>query len=67
MEWRHKAVDPTVVCIANQVAEIVYSWPPPEELPYQEGSFQSEGRLVVGPGAEPQSLQLRTASSKKAA
>lgn len=62
---KREAVDPKVVCIANRVAEIVYSWPPPEDLPYQEGSFQSEGRLVVFQGPQPQILQLRAASSKK--
>ncbi|XP_036879012.2 apoptosis facilitator Bcl-2-like protein 14 isoform X1 [Manis javanica] len=62
---KHEAVDPKVVCIANRVAEIVNSWPPPEELLYQEGSFQSEERLVVYQGPQPQILQLRAASSKK--
>ncbi|XP_036889823.1 apoptosis facilitator Bcl-2-like protein 14 [Sturnira hondurensis] len=36
-----EAVDPKVASIANRVAEIVYSWPPPEEHA-QGGSFKSE-------------------------
>ncbi|ELR60500.1 Apoptosis facilitator Bcl-2-like protein 14 [Bos mutus] len=42
----HKAADPRVVSIANRVAEIVYSWPPPEELHSQGGGFKSKGVLV---------------------
>uniref|UniRef100_A0A8C6G178 BCL2 like 14 n=1 Tax=Moschus moschiferus TaxID=68415 RepID=A0A8C6G178_MOSMO len=42
----HKATDPRVVSIANRVAEIVYSWPPPEELHSQGGGFKSKGVLV---------------------
>ncbi|CAO2606947.1 Apoptosis facilitator Bcl-2-like protein 14 [Lemmus lemmus] len=32
-----EAVDPKVACIANRVAEIVYSWPPPEDYHNQGG------------------------------
>ncbi|DAA29358.1 TPA: apoptosis facilitator Bcl-2-like protein 14 [Bos taurus] len=42
----HKAADPRVVSIANRVAEIVYSWPPPEEVHSQGGGFKSKGVLV---------------------
>ncbi|KAF4022776.1 hypothetical protein G4228_014651 [Cervus hanglu yarkandensis] len=38
----HKAADPRVVSIANRVAEIVYSWPPPEEFHSQGGGFNSQ-------------------------
>ncbi|XP_025139051.1 apoptosis facilitator Bcl-2-like protein 14 isoform X4 [Bubalus kerabau] len=43
----HKAADPRVVSIANRVAEIVYSWPPPEELHSQGGGFKSKGVPVL--------------------
>uniref|UniRef100_A0A452F0T1 BCL2 like 14 n=1 Tax=Capra hircus TaxID=9925 RepID=A0A452F0T1_CAPHI len=42
----HKATDPRVASIANRVAEIVYSWPPPEELHSQGGGFTSKEVLV---------------------
>ncbi|CAI9166267.1 unnamed protein product [Rangifer tarandus platyrhynchus] len=42
----HKAADPRVVSIANRVAEIVYSWPPPEEFHSQGGGFNSQELLV---------------------
>nr|AAX46497.1 BCL2-like 14 isoform 1 [Bos taurus] len=39
----HKAADPRVVSIANRVAEIVYSWPPPEEVPAGEEASSPKG------------------------
>ncbi|XP_055136599.2 apoptosis facilitator Bcl-2-like protein 14 [Symphalangus syndactylus] len=36
----HEAVDPKVISIANRVAEIVYSWPPPQAT--QAGGFKSK-------------------------
>ncbi|XP_045684922.1 apoptosis facilitator Bcl-2-like protein 14 isoform X1 [Phyllostomus hastatus] len=61
-----EAVDPKVASIANRVAEIVYSWPPPEEHTLGR-SFKSKRSL------EPQALlhsqgpsfQPRPASAKK--
>uniref|UniRef100_A0A8C8ZPS4 BCL2 like 14 n=1 Tax=Prolemur simus TaxID=1328070 RepID=A0A8C8ZPS4_PROSS len=38
----HEAADPKVVSIANRVAEIVYSWPPPEA---QGGGIKSREHL----------------------
>ncbi|XP_043737422.1 apoptosis facilitator Bcl-2-like protein 14 isoform X2 [Cervus elaphus] len=43
----HKAADPRVVSIANRVAEIVYSWPPPEEFHSQGGGFNSQELPVL--------------------
>ncbi|XP_054446902.1 apoptosis facilitator Bcl-2-like protein 14 isoform X1 [Pteronotus mesoamericanus] len=61
-----KAVDPKVASVANRVAEIVYSWPPPEEHT-QGGSFKSKRSFVPQslPHQQGQSCQLRAASSKK--
>ncbi|KAL0612524.1 Apoptosis facilitator Bcl-2-like protein 14, partial [Plecturocebus cupreus] len=56
----HEAVDPKVISIANRVAEIVYSWPPPEA---QAGSFNSNESLVP----EGFSIQRQGASSSKKA
>nr|XP_002752184.2 apoptosis facilitator Bcl-2-like protein 14 isoform X1 [Callithrix jacchus] len=56
----HEAVDPKVISIANRVAEIVYSWPPPEVT--QARGFKSKDTFVVGLIAERQGLS----SSKKA-
>ncbi|PNI98489.1 BCL2L14 isoform 2 [Pan troglodytes] len=60
----HEAVDPKVVSIANRVAEIVYSWPPPQAT--QAGGFKSKEIFV----AEGLSFQLQghgpvASSSKK--
>ncbi|XP_039732302.1 apoptosis facilitator Bcl-2-like protein 14 isoform X1 [Pteropus medius] len=58
-------VDPKVVSIANRVAEIVYSWPPPEEHT-QGGNFKTKGSVV--PQAfhlQAQGSQSRAASPKK--
>ncbi|XP_032247660.1 apoptosis facilitator Bcl-2-like protein 14 [Phoca vitulina] len=63
-EW--EAVDPKVVSIAQRVAEIVYSWPPPEEFQAQGGSSKSKGNFVhqvphlQGPCSQP-----RATSTKK--
>lgn len=35
-------VDSKVACIANRVAEIVYSWPPPDVIHSQGGSKLKE-------------------------
>ncbi|XP_057556734.1 apoptosis facilitator Bcl-2-like protein 14 isoform X2 [Hippopotamus amphibius kiboko] len=59
-----EAVDPNVVSIANRVAEIVYSWPPPEELHSLGGSFRSKG-IWVCQGLQLQGAQTRAASAKK--
>ncbi|XP_037020706.2 apoptosis facilitator Bcl-2-like protein 14 [Artibeus jamaicensis] len=56
-----EAVDPKVASIANRVAEIVYSWPPPEEH-IQGGNFKSKRSL--GPQA-PLTFQSGTESAKK--
>ncbi|XP_004435433.2 PREDICTED: apoptosis facilitator Bcl-2-like protein 14 [Ceratotherium simum simum] len=61
-----EAVDPKVVSIANRVAEIVYSWPPPEEPQNLGGRYRFEGLVeqrVLHP--QPQSSQSRPASAKK--
>lgn len=60
------AVDPKVASIANRVAEIVYSWPPPEEHT-QGGSVKRQGNfaprtLFLSEGL---SSQPRAASGKK--
>ncbi|XP_071066274.1 apoptosis facilitator Bcl-2-like protein 14 isoform X2 [Dasypus novemcinctus] len=47
-----EAVDPEVVSIANRVAEIVHSWPPPEETHYRGGKFKSK-QIVVRQGLYP--------------
>ncbi|KAM5332911.1 apoptosis facilitator Bcl-2-like protein 14 [Glossophaga mutica] len=61
-----EAVDPKVASIANRVAEIVYSWPPPEEHT-QGASFESKRSL--GPRAfvhlQGPSFQPRPESAKK--
>uniref|UniRef100_K9IIS9 Putative apoptosis facilitator bcl-2-like protein 14 n=1 Tax=Desmodus rotundus TaxID=9430 RepID=K9IIS9_DESRO len=61
-----EAVDPKVASIANRVAEIVYSWPPPEEHT-QGRSFKSKRSL--GPQAlvhlQGPSFQPRPASAQK--
>eukprot|EP00069_Balaena_mysticetus_P011092 bmy_21069T0 len=59
-----EAVDPKVVSIANRVAEIVYSWPPPEELHSPGGSFKSR-RIVTHHGLQNQGFQPRAASGKR--
>ncbi|KAF6338892.1 BCL2 like 14 [Rhinolophus ferrumequinum] len=60
-----EAVDPKVVSIANRVAEIVYSWPPPEEHPHGR-SFRSERRFVLqGLHVQAQGFQTQAASAKK--
>ncbi|XP_077727167.1 apoptosis facilitator Bcl-2-like protein 14 isoform X1 [Canis aureus] len=41
-----EAVDSKVVSIANRVAEMVYSWPPPEEPHDPGGSCRSKGSFV---------------------
>uniref|UniRef100_G1L595 BCL2 like 14 n=3 Tax=Ailuropoda melanoleuca TaxID=9646 RepID=G1L595_AILME len=61
-----EAVDPKIVSIAHRVAEIVYSWPPPDELQAQGGSCKSKGSFVhqflqfQGPCSQP-----RATSTKK--
>ncbi|EQB78993.1 apoptosis facilitator Bcl-2-like protein [Camelus ferus] len=62
----HQAVDPKVVSIANRVAEIVYSWPPPEEQHnlLKGGGFQSTG-TVVRQGLRFQGPQPKATSAKK--
>ncbi|XP_019600233.2 apoptosis facilitator Bcl-2-like protein 14 [Rhinolophus sinicus] len=61
-----EAVDPKVVSIANRVAEIVNSWPPPEEHPHGR-SLRSEGRFVlqIAHLKAQGSSQPRAASAKK--
>ncbi|XP_016011856.2 apoptosis facilitator Bcl-2-like protein 14 isoform X1 [Rousettus aegyptiacus] len=60
-----EAVDPKVVSIANRVAEIVYSWPPPEEHT-QGGHFKTKGSVVrQGLHQQAQGSQARAASPKK--
>ncbi|KAM8780002.1 apoptosis facilitator Bcl-2-like protein 14 isoform 2-T2 [Rhynchonycteris naso] len=60
-----EAMEPKVASIANRVAEIVSSWPPPE-VHTQGGSFTSEGRSVLQALQQPGlSSQPRAASAKK--
>uniref|UniRef100_A0A2K5TUG1 BCL2 like 14 n=1 Tax=Macaca fascicularis TaxID=9541 RepID=A0A2K5TUG1_MACFA len=59
----HEAVDPKVVSIANRVAEIVYSWPPPQET--QAGSFKSKETIVRQGGSSQLKDRLPIASSSK--
>ncbi|XP_007469402.1 PREDICTED: apoptosis facilitator Bcl-2-like protein 14 [Lipotes vexillifer] len=59
-----EAVDPKVVSIANRVAEIVYSWPPPEETQSQRGSFKSR-TIVTRQGLQHQGFQPRAAGGKR--
>ncbi|XP_072810547.1 apoptosis facilitator Bcl-2-like protein 14 isoform X3 [Vicugna pacos] len=67
----HQAVDPKVVSIANRVAEIVYSWPPPEEQHnlLKGGGFQSTGTVVLQglqlQGPQLQGPQPKAPSAKK--
>ncbi|XP_007114086.1 apoptosis facilitator Bcl-2-like protein 14 [Physeter macrocephalus] len=61
---QREAVDPKVVSIANRVAEIVYSWPPPEELHSQGGSFKSR-TSVARQGLQHQGFQPGAASGKR--
>ncbi|XP_059882089.1 apoptosis facilitator Bcl-2-like protein 14 [Delphinus delphis] len=58
-----EAVDPKVVSIANRVAEIVYSWPPPEALHSQGGSFKSR-TIVTHQGLQHQGFQPTAAGGK---
>uniref|UniRef100_A0A8C3WU74 BCL2 like 14 n=1 Tax=Catagonus wagneri TaxID=51154 RepID=A0A8C3WU74_9CETA len=60
----HQAVDPKVVSIANRVAEIVYSWPPPEELHNQGGSLTPK-RNWGKQRLQLQGFQSSAASTKK--
>uniref|UniRef100_A0A2K5M4U9 BCL2 like 14 n=1 Tax=Cercocebus atys TaxID=9531 RepID=A0A2K5M4U9_CERAT len=57
------AVDPKVVSIANRVAEIVYSWPPPQET--QAGGFKSKEIIVRQGGSSQLKDRLPIASSSK--
>lgn len=60
------AEDPKVASIANRVAEIVYSWPPPEEHT-QGGSIKFRGTLApqIAFISEGRSSQPRAASAQK--
>ncbi|XP_072876592.1 apoptosis facilitator Bcl-2-like protein 14 isoform X3 [Chlorocebus sabaeus] len=59
----HEAVDPKVVSIANRVAEIVYSWPPPQET--QAGGFKSKETFVLQGRSSQLKDRLPIASSSK--
>ncbi|KAM7114837.1 apoptosis facilitator Bcl-2-like protein 14 isoform 2-T2 [Molossus nigricans] len=61
-----EAADPKVASIANRVAEIVYSWPPPEEHT-QGGSIKLKGNLIpqIAFILEDQGPKPRAASAKK--
>ncbi|XP_037702529.1 apoptosis facilitator Bcl-2-like protein 14 [Choloepus didactylus] len=59
-----EAVDPKVVSIANRVAEIVHSWPPPEDIHYQGGKFKSK-HSVVPQGPQAQCSQPRSENAQK--
>ncbi|XP_051011421.1 apoptosis facilitator Bcl-2-like protein 14 [Acomys russatus] len=58
-----EAVDPKVACIANRVAEIVYSWPPPEDSHSQGGGFKLKESIPKIPHFR---LEGRSCDSKKA-
>ncbi|XP_059969087.1 apoptosis facilitator Bcl-2-like protein 14 isoform X2 [Mesoplodon densirostris] len=58
-----EAVDPKVVSIANRVAEIVYSWPPPEKIHSQGGSFKSR-TTVARQGPQYQGFQPEAADGE---
>ncbi|CAH7426982.1 Bcl2l14 [Phodopus roborovskii] len=58
-----EAVDPKVASIANRVAEIVYSWPPPEDSHSQGCSFKSKESVPKHLYFE--GLQSVTCDSKK--
>ncbi|XP_075409209.1 apoptosis facilitator Bcl-2-like protein 14 [Tenrec ecaudatus] len=62
-----EAVNPKVVSIANRVAEIVHSWPPPEDSHAQGGSSRFSGAFVwEGPTCpKAPERQSRGASAKK--
>ncbi|XP_077026195.1 apoptosis facilitator Bcl-2-like protein 14 [Tamandua tetradactyla] len=61
-----EAVDPKVVSIANRVAEIVHSWPPPEDVLYQGGNFKSKHRVVLqGLHIQARCSQPRSENAKK--
>lgn len=60
-----EAVDPKVACIANRVAEIVYSWPPPEDYHSQGGSFKFKESAPERLYLRLQGAQSRTCDSKK--
>uniref|UniRef100_A0ABK0LII0 Bcl2-like 14 n=1 Tax=Rattus norvegicus TaxID=10116 RepID=A0ABK0LII0_RAT len=59
-----EAVDSKVACIANRVAEIVYSWPPPDDSQSQGGGkFKESVPKILH--FELQGPQLRPCDSKK--
>ncbi|XP_004387375.1 apoptosis facilitator Bcl-2-like protein 14 [Trichechus manatus latirostris] len=58
-----EAGNPKVVAIANRVAEIVHSWPPPEDIHTQGGSSKDTCTPWLVP--EAQGSKLRGASAKK--
>ncbi|KAL1775743.1 apoptosis facilitator Bcl-2 14 [Sigmodon hispidus] len=60
-----EAADPKVACIANRVAEIVYSWPPPEDIHSQGGGFKYKNSVPDIPVFQFQGPQHKTCDSKK--
>ncbi|XP_062932441.1 apoptosis facilitator Bcl-2-like protein 14 [Cynocephalus volans] len=61
-----EAVDPKVVSIANRVAEIVHSWPPPEQFHLQGGGIKAQGnRRPQALCLQDEGSQPSTSSSKK--
>ncbi|XP_034368164.1 apoptosis facilitator Bcl-2-like protein 14 [Arvicanthis niloticus] len=59
-----EAVDSKVACIANRVAEIVYSWPPPDDSHSQGGGKFKESAPKI-PYFQFQGPQSRACDSKK--
>lgn len=64
-----EAVDSKVACIANRVAEIVYSWPPPDDIQSQGGGkFKDSVPKILHfrlQGFQLQGFQPRACDSKK--
>lgn len=61
----NEAVDPKVVSIANRVAQIVYSWPPPEEPRKNGRRAKLDGSIKLGYPPQPECSQSTAASAKK--
>ncbi|XP_055467721.1 apoptosis facilitator Bcl-2-like protein 14 isoform X2 [Psammomys obesus] len=60
-----EAVDPKAACIANRVAEIVNSWPPPEDSHSQGGGFKFKESVPKLLHFQFEGIQSRACDSKK--
>ncbi|KAM6216286.1 apoptosis facilitator Bcl-2-like protein 14 [Rhynchocyon petersi] len=64
-EVHAQALNPRVASIANRVAEIVHSWPPPEDNHTQGGGFKFKEIFVLQGGSSALVTKSAGASAKK--